>query len=61
MEINWRNIAQAAYEAYADSTDNKNFRGEDMPKWGELPEKIQVAWVAAVIEACKLYRGAVTA
>lgn len=39
--------AQAAYAAYGESTGGKNFRGDPMPAWSELPEAIQNAWVAA--------------
>lgn len=38
---------QIAYEAYADSTGGKTFDGRDMPKWEQLPERIQLAWSAA--------------
>lgn len=40
-------IALKAYQAYGKVTDFKNFRGEPMPLFEELPEKIQLAWVAA--------------
>lgn len=39
--------AQRGYEAYSKSTNNKNFRGEEMPAWSELPLAIQKAWQAA--------------
>jgi hypothetical protein len=42
-------LAKGAYGAYGLSTNNKNFRGEEMPKWEELPEAIRSAWKAAVI------------
>ena len=41
------NAAQQAYAAYSASTGNKNFRGEEMPAWEELPPAIQAAWNAA--------------
>lgn len=41
-------IAKNAYAAYGGVTDNKNFRGDPMPEWDSLPEKIQQAWIAAV-------------
>jgi hypothetical protein len=41
-------LAKGAYGAYGLSTNNKNFRGEEMPKWDELPEAIRSAWKAAV-------------
>ncbi len=37
-------LAQEGYKAYGEFTDNKNFRGEEMPSWEKLPEKIQGAW-----------------
>jgi len=43
----WYNVAKEAYRAYAAVTDNKNFRGDEMPKFSELPEEIQNAWEAA--------------
>lgn len=36
-DINWDAIARFAYEAYAETTDNKNFRGEEMPRFDGLP------------------------
>lgn len=39
-------LAKGAYLAYGRSTGNKNFRGEEMPKWEDLPEAIRTAWVA---------------
>ena len=47
----YRDIAASAYRAYAASTGNKNFRGEDMPSFDDLPRPIQVAWEAAVRQA----------
>lgn len=40
--------AQTAYQAYAESTGGKTFDNRDMPKWDELPARIQAAWQAAV-------------
>lgn len=40
-------IAQDAYEAYADSVDNKNVRGDEMPAWDDLPTSVQNAWKLA--------------
>lgn len=48
--MNIHNIAKMGYEAYSKSTDNKNFQGNEMPKWEDLPEKIQKAWEAATDE-----------
>lgn len=35
------------YSAYAESTGGKTFDGRDMPRWSDLPERIQNAWNAA--------------
>jgi hypothetical protein len=40
-------LAKGAYSAYGLSTNNKNFRGEEMPTWEALPLPIQTAWKAA--------------
>lgn len=40
-------LAQVAYAAYGQSTENKNFLGDPMPAWEDLPEAIKSAWVAA--------------
>lgn len=40
-------LARDSYYAYGGVTDFKNFQGNPMPEWGELPEKIQQAWIAA--------------
>ncbi len=57
----WRDIAASAYRAYAASTGNKNFRGEPMPAFGDLPQPIRTAWEAAVRQAghCLEKRGAI--
>jgi hypothetical protein len=40
-------LAQIAYRAYGESTDFLNFRGEPMPDWGNLGDRIQTAWILA--------------
>lgn len=42
-----RNYGALGYSAYAQFTGGKTFDGRDMPKWGDLPERIQRAWNAA--------------
>lgn len=42
------NLARIAYEAYGKSTGGKNFQGDPMPAWDDLPQPIQDAWDAAV-------------
>jgi hypothetical protein len=46
--LSWVDIAGYAYRAYAANTGNKNFRGEEMPAFEDLPQPIRVAWEAAV-------------
>lgn len=45
--MSWHEIAASAYRAYAASTGNKNYQGNPMPPWEELPRRIQIAWEAA--------------
>lgn len=44
-------LAQIAYAAYGEATDFKNFGGEPMPAWEELPEQIQKEWCHGAIAA----------
>jgi len=50
----YRDIAASAYRAYAASTGNKNFLGQSMPEFKDLPRPIQIAWEAAIrqVERC---------
>ena len=41
-------LGRVAYEAYGKETGGKNFLGEPMPAWDDLPVRIQNAWDAAV-------------
>lgn len=34
------------YQVYGSVTDFKNYQGNPMPEWEDLPEKIQLAWTA---------------
>lgn len=40
-------MAKLAYGAYGQSTDFKNYQGKPMPKWDDLGDAIQAAWVCA--------------
>jgi hypothetical protein len=53
----WRDVAASAYRAYAASTGNKNFRGEPMPAFEELPQAIRTAWEVAVRQAGQVLNG----
>lgn len=49
-----RTAGETAYLAYGESTGHRNFQGDAMPAWKDLPEAIRAAWEAAaeaVIEA----------
>lgn len=46
--------AESAYKAYGRTVDNKNFRGDPMPAWSDLPEKIQEAWKSAALDVTRL-------
>lgn len=48
-------VAIMAYNAYGDYVEWKDYQGLPMPKWEELPEKIQVAWLKAGIAAVEGY------
>lgn len=40
-------LARIAYRAYGESTGWKNFQGNKMPEFDDLPGPIQAAWRAA--------------
>lgn len=42
-------LGAIGYEAYAVSTGGKTFDGRDMPKWHDLPHRIQEAWEASAL------------
>lgn len=43
----WETRASNLYHAYGSVTDFKNFQGNPMPEWSDLPDKIKAAWEAA--------------
>jgi hypothetical protein len=47
MESQELKLAIIAYHAYGKTTDFKNYQGLPMPEFGNLPEQIQQAWIAA--------------
>jgi hypothetical protein len=55
---NLNELARVAYQAYAKSTGGKNFQGQPMPGWDDLPPHITTAWMEAtsstVYEASKV-------
>lgn len=42
-------LGRNAYMRYGAATDFKNFQGDPMPAWSELPEQIRQAWAAAAV------------
>ena len=57
----WSAIAASAYRAYAASTGNKNFRGEEMPAFDDLPFEIRTAWGASVRQVADIMTNGVDA
>lgn len=51
-------LARVAYEAYAESTGGKTFRGEDMLEFDALPINIRQAWAAAAKAVHPTWEGA---
>ena len=49
---NHKTTAERAYEAYGAVTNNRNFQGNPMPKWADLPPIIRGAWANAA--ACAM-------
>ena len=45
--MNLEELAMAAYTAYGDYVEWRNYQGREMPLWTELGDKIQGAWMAA--------------
>lgn len=48
-------IASELYQAYGRATDWKNFKGDPMPTWDELPEPQRTGWIYAASQAAQLY------
>ena len=47
IDANPETLAALAYDAYGGTTDHKNYQGNPMPAWADLPPKIKAAWIAA--------------
>lgn len=50
-------IAASAYRAYGFNRDWKDWRGQPMPQWNELPAHIRTAWEAAVRQVWGVFNG----
>jgi hypothetical protein len=44
---NSEELARIAYHAYGKTTSFKDYQGNPMPVWDDLPPKIQEAWANA--------------
>lgn len=55
-DTNRQELARTAYEAYADDSEWKNYQGNSMPQWHELPEDIRQHWRAAIKKVTELLR-----
>lgn len=56
MNPDYRELGRVGYNAYGDVADWKNYAGDPMPTWDELPEHIRVKWTAsakAILEAAQ--------
>ncbi len=49
-------FAKDLYHAYAESSGWKNFLGNPMPLWKDLPEAIRTHWTAVATKAVKIVR-----
>ena len=47
------NMAHGAYQTYGKSTNFKDFQGNPMPTWEQLPVTIQEAWRNAVLSVVR--------
>lgn len=43
-QINNKSLAVELYRCYGDSADWKNYKGDKMPDYGDLPENIKKHW-----------------
>ena len=48
IEVDARALARIAYEAYGQATGGKNYQGNPMPEFDDLPDPIVNAWASAV-------------
>ncbi len=55
-DTNTQELARVAYEAYAADSDWKNYQGNPMPQWQDLPENIRQHWRAAIKKVTELLR-----
>lgn len=46
--VDWEAKAVAAYYAYGQATEFKNYQGLPMPEWPDLSDTIRSAWIASV-------------
>ena len=44
-------VAKVGYQAYGDTAEWKNYRGDPMPRWDDLGDRIQTCWIMATSAA----------
>ncbi len=54
LVMNIEALARAAYQAYGEVLDFKNYRGDRIPEWEQLPPKMRQAWCAAVLKGVEI-------
>lgn len=47
-------MARQAYRAYGDYVDWKNYAGDPMPPWEELPLQVRIAWQVSSLRVVDL-------
>lgn len=48
-------LAKIAYDMYGKTVDYKNFQGNPMPKFDDLPQQIRKAWTNASLAVVNAY------
>jgi len=49
-------LAQIAYEVYAEHQNWKNYEGKPIPQWAEVRNDIKQAWITAITAVLDLAR-----
>lgn len=53
--MDWKKVAEEAFNAYGDDAEWLTFDGRKMPDWNSVGEVVQSHWTAAVIAAVEFY------
>jgi hypothetical protein len=52
-----KSLGQVGYDAYGDHANWKNYQGEPMPNWEDLPADIRLHWETAAGAIVRSARG----